>query len=417
MLLNFERALRVMKKYDVDALVAREHINIYYLTNYWDTQADGRWPYLVYGLLPRDKNKPAALVLPSVKLDRLSLWPSWVPNVVVYSDYSGRENIAQTKTGTHEPTAASWTGWPVRENTRLTELEKKWIELATYHSKKLSATSTWGLKKALKEAGLETSRIATDDPRIIHWMREMGMPNIDVVDGTNIFREIRMVKTHEEISIIRKAAKINEAACLYAASKATNGEVWESIENFYHTYMSKHGGRNGHIITNLGGLPHGKIIQNSPFLVDALGEYKNYFGDFGRTIVVGEPTKELQIRSQALKAGFEAACEAIKPGIKKSSIIKLTVETVKKSGFPEFFYVSPHSLGLEHTDQPIPLGPSIHSNDTDFVVEENMVINIDMPYFEWGWGTMHLEDTVLVKKNGIEPLTSLSDPLIVNDKN
>ena len=417
MLLNFERALRVMKKHDVDALVAREHINIYYLTNYWDTQADGRWPYLVYGLLPRDTNKPAALVLPSVKLDRLSLWPSWVPNVVVYSDYSGRENIAQTKTGTHEPTAASWTGWPVRENTRLTELEKKWIELAKYHSKKLSATSTWGLKKALQEGGLEKSRIATDDPRIIHWMREMGMPNMEVVDGTNIFREIRMVKTDEEISIIRKAAKINEAACLYAASKAIKGEVWENIENFYHTYMSKHGGRNGHIITNLGGLPHGKIVENSPFLVDALGEYKNYFGDFGRTIVVGEPTKELQIRSQALKAGFEAACEAIKPGIKKSSIIKLTVETVKKSGFPEFFYVSPHSLGLEHTDQPIPLGPSIHSKDTDFVVEENMVINIDMPYFEWGWGTMHLEDTVLVKKNGIEPLTSLSDPLIVNDKN
>ena len=43
-----------------------------------------------------------------------------------------------------------------------------------------------------------------------------------------------------------------------------------------------------------------------------------------------------------------------------------------------------------------------------------MILNIDMPYFEWGLGTMHLEDTILVNDNDIEFLTSMSDPLVLN---
>ena len=131
-------------------------------------------------------------------------------------------------------------------------------------------------------------------------------------------------------------------------------------------------------------------------------------------MIVGQPDDETIRRARALKAGFDAACTNIRPGIKKSEIISLTIDVVRKEGFPEFFYVSPHSLGLEHTDQPLPLGPAVHDDNTDFKIEKDMVLNIDMPYFEWGWGTMHLEDTVLVKDDGVEPLTSMSDPLIVN---
>ena len=201
MLLNYERAMQVMAKYQVDALVAREHINVYYLTDYWDTQADGRWPYLVYGLLPRNKSSPASLVLPTVKLDRLSLWPTWVPNIIAFSDYSGREHIEQNPEINEEPLAAPWLGWPVRRGATLTHLEKEWISLAKYHSKRLAATSTWGLYRALKEAGLSQARIGCDDPRIISWIQKMGMPDIEVIDATNLFREIRMVKSKEEINL------------------------------------------------------------------------------------------------------------------------------------------------------------------------------------------------------------------------
>jgi Xaa-Pro dipeptidase len=415
-LLNRDRAVEVMDRHGLTGLVAREHVNIYYLTDYWDTQADGRWPYLVYGLLPRDTDQPAALVLPTVKLERLSVWPTWVPNIVAFSDYSGREQHAAAAFDPtrEEPAAARWAGWPVRDGATLTPLEQSWADRAAAHADRLAATPAWGLKRALVDAGMTQGRIGSDDPRVIEWLHEMGLPGVEPVDATNIFREIRMVKSDEEVAILEQAAQINEAAAIAAAGAAGEGATWPEIETVYHVEMSKRGGRNGHIISGLGGLPHGKVVPGEPLLIDALGEYRNYFGDFGRTVIVGEPDALLRRRADAMWAGFERACEIIRPGLKRSVLIAEVIEAVQKAGFDDFFYVSPHSLGLEHTDHPIPMGPTVHGEWNDYALQAGMVINVDMPFFEWGWGTMHLEDTVVVTETGFRPLTSMSDALIVN---
>jgi len=415
-LLNRDRAVEVMDRHGLTGLVAREHVNIYYLTDYWDTQADGRWPYLVYGLLPRDPDQPAGLVLPTVKLERLSVWPTWVPNIVAFSDYSGREQHAAASFDPtrEEPPAARWAGWPVREGATLTPLEQTWADRAAAHADRLAATPAWGLKRALVDAGMTQGRIGTDDPRVIEWLHEMGLPDVEAVDATNIFREIRMVKSDEEVAILEQAARINEAAAVAAAGAAVEGATWPEIETVYHVEMSRRGARNGHIISGLGGLPHGKVVPGEPLLIDALGEYRNYFGDFGRTVIVGEPDALLRRRADAMWAGFERACEIIRPGLKRSVLIAEVIKAVQKAEFDDFFYVSPHSLGLEHTDHPIPMGSTVHGDWNDYALQAGMVINVDMPFFEWGWGTMHLEDTVVVTETGFRPLTSMSDALIVN---
>jgi len=416
MLLNRPRAVEVMERHDLVGLIAREHVNIYYLTDYWDTQADGRWPYLVYGVLPRDGDMPAGLVLPTVKLERLSVWPTWVPNIIAFSDYSGRERRDDDSPNPDqgEPPAIAWPGWPVREGATLTPLEQEWAARAGAHADRLAATPAWGLKRALVDAGMTQGRIGSDDPRVIGWLQDMGLPGIEAVEATNIFREIRMVKSATEIEILGQAARVNEAAGMAAAHAAVTGATWPEIETVYHVEMSLRGGRNGHIISGLGGLPHGKVVPGEPFLIDALGEYRNYFGDFGRTVIVGEPSAELSRRADAMWAGFERACEIIRPGLKRSTLIAEVIAAVQKAGFSDFFYVSPHSLGLEHTDHPIPMGPTLHGEWNDYALAADMVINVDMPFFEWGWGTMHLEDTVVVTADGFRPLTSTSPALIVN---
>ena len=74
-------------------------------------------------------------------------------------------------------------------------------------------------------------------------------------------------------------------------------------------------------------------------------------------------------------------------------------------GFPGFRDPVVHSLGLEHTDDPKPFGVQPQTKP-DQVLRPGMVVNVDMPHTEIGWGSIHLEDTVRVTADGCESLTS-----------
>jgi len=410
MLLNKERAYTVMDKYGLDGLVATQAINVYYLTDYWDLFSSGGWTFNSYAVLPRREDAPAGLVInAAINAERLSeVTPTWVPNVVMFSDYSGRsteESGVDAATG--EPEPAEWNGWPVREGATLTPLEQTWAERSRQHAPHMAATPAWGLRRILKDAGLESAKVGTDDPRVIGWMNNMGLGGVSAVEATNIFREIRMVKSDAEVALMREAAQINEAGVEAALAAVHDGALWDDIERAYYTEVSQRGGKGRYIVTTLGGLPHGKVVPGESLFLDSLAEYKHYLGDIGRTLVVGKPSDELVRRAKAMETGWNAACEMIRPGIARSTLIEKTVGVIQKAGFPEYFYVSPHSLGLEHTDNPVPLGDDVFAGgEFDFELQENMVINIDMPYFELGWGTLHLEDTIRVTGDGFEALTS-----------
>ena len=79
---------------------------------------------------------------------------------------------------------------------------------------------------------------------------------------------------------------------------------------------------------------------------------------------------------------------------------------IRGAGFPEYRGCVVHSLGLEHTDDPKVAGaqPGLKP---DAVLEPGMVVNVDMPYTEIGWGSVHIEDTVVITPQGCDPLTSL----------
>jgi Xaa-Pro aminopeptidase len=121
--------------------------------------------------------------------------------------------------------------------------------------------------------------------------------------------------------------------------------------------------------------------------------------------VLGEPSGEHRRRFAALRAGWDALRPLLRPGTRYSELERVAIETVRGNGFPEFRYVTPHGLGLEHTDDPKPLGAQ-PGTKPDQVLEAGMVINVDMPYTEIGWGSLHLEDTTLVTPDGHVLLTT-----------
>jgi Xaa-Pro aminopeptidase len=47
------------------------------------------------------------------------------------------------------------------------------------------------------------------------------------------------------------------------------------------------------------------------------------------------------------------------------------------------------------------------------VLEKNMVICIETPYYEIGWGGMNCENEVIVREDGCEPITNQNKELHV----
>ncbi len=139
--------------------------------------------------------------------------------------------------------------------------------------------------------------------------------------------------------------------------------------------------------------------------LDALGTYKQYHGDIGRCVVLGEPNDLMLQRHEALCRGWDAVQPLLRPGTRYSELASTAVNAIRHNGLPEFVYATPHGVGLEHTDDPKPAGVQ-QGMTADIVLEKGMALNVDMPFTDIGWGSVHLEDTVYMTDDGFEMFTS-----------
>ena len=397
MLLNHERAFELMDRYRLDGLVAQSSINVYYLSDYWGLLMNAqRFDAAYFAVLPRHEQAPATLILPSFEFRRLSSeGGTWMPDVRGYTT---------AEDGLPEPRGRPYLGWPVRAGVELSTREQEWIGFVERHRNTVAADAVSAVCEAVRNAGMSRGRLGTDEPRLADWLGQSGAA-ADVVCDANLFNEIRLVKTPAELELMRDAARINESALRAAARALREGADWHEIECCYFTSMASEGGRGSYFICGAGGLPSGRVRRNEPMMLDALGTYRQYHGDFGRCAIVGEPPAEMRRRHAALCAGWQAVLEGLRPGARYSALAQTAVETVRKVGFPEFAYATPHSLGLEHTDDPKPPGAQPGAQ-RDAILEPNMVLNVDMPFTEIGWGSVHIEDTVRITTSGFEPLTT-----------
>jgi Xaa-Pro aminopeptidase len=416
MLLNKARAYEVMDREGLDGLLAVNPINVYYLSDFWGALMRMRRTFYNYAVLPRREDAPAGLVLSGVELLRLHHRPAatWMPNRYgyVHPVYQDRRDFDPA---VEDPEAVEHgMKWPIRHGT-LGPADREYLEYVDSLRGGAAVNATYALKKALVDAGLGAARVGSDDPRVGPWLNQIGLPELTVQEATTTFREIRMVKTPDEIALLRRAARINEESLEVVIDSLRVGLRRDELEITYNTEVARRGGRGIYLSTGQSGKSNhlGFVLANEPITFDGLCEYGNYHGDLGRVAVCGEPSAEVAKRVAAIRVGCEVVLQVVKPGVKGRTVTDAVIDAVRKAGFAGFFFATPHSIGLEHSDHRIPIGPTLPGGNGEFVFEENMVFSIDMPYYEVGWGNLHMEDQILVTKNGVEPLTSCDTSLRV----
>ncbi|HUD29614.1 MAG TPA: M24 family metallopeptidase [Novosphingobium sp.] len=422
MLLNRERANLVMDRHGLDGLVAAFPENVYYLSDYWGPMFLMSRNYTLYALLPRDENASAALVMPGTGVYHLEHRPTWMPNVATFVtrvaprtprdfEFTTEELDLDQMVTTVSPDTPL-TPYPTRPGAEMAPRDLQLLDRYAAHQGRSEATAARALGRAIHDAGLGTGRLGFDDPRVLGWLREIGHTALDGVDALNVFKEIRMVKSPAEIELLRIAGRRGEEVLDGVIERMEVGMPLDALGDIHARLAAERECRSEWIIANIRGLATGAVEAGELIKLDSVVSYRQYRGDVGRSVYFGEPDAEMLRRSEAVSRALEIAYAEIRPGRTFKEIVDLTLAAVHREGFPSFVIAGPHSVGLEHTDHPVSVGAEMPGHHP-LAFEENMVFTLDMPYHEFGWGTTHVEDMMIVRKDGCEPITSMDTRLRV----
>jgi Xaa-Pro aminopeptidase len=410
---NRERAYKLMKEAGIDALVGAGEFNSRYLTNMRSVMSEMGMPFRIIGVMPADPSKPIIAIMPSVDIGRHTTPGREWPELVTYSGPSNVElyaNLTNIPAGQDVP-AVPARFWPADESAKLNDIEKLWEENSAKRPTMNAASPELALRKVLQELGLSKARIGIDEPAIADALAQYGMAEIKPVPADNLFRKLRMVKSPVELDRMRTVSKLNSEAGRATMQRLALGMEFEDVQAVFFEELAKRGGRPAFLVAGMtSGLRSGRLVKHEPFLIDCVGRFQGYCGDFARTLVFGTPPKELEKRSKIIGQLAQATFETLKPGVKYSEIRAVGAATLKKLGGDFQVGVGPHSVGMQHSDDagrddmPFPVR-------ADTVLEAGMVITVDLPTLEPGWGSTHMESLILITKDGAEWLDKHDDPL------
>ncbi|WP_088041692.1 Xaa-Pro peptidase family protein [Bacillus sp. EAC] len=240
----------------------------------------------------------------------------------------------------------------------------------------------------------------------------------DLVPVTGLIENLRLIKTDAEISVIKEASKIAEAAFDHILGFIRPGLTELEVSNELEFHMRKLGATSSSfdIIVASGArsaLPHGvasdKVIETGDFVTLDFGAYyKGYVSDMTRTVSVGEPNPELKkIYDIVLEAQLRGV-NGIQAGITGKQADDLTRDYITEKGYGEYYgHSTGHGIGLEVHEGP---GLSFRS---DLVLQPNMIVTCEPGIYIPNLGGVRIEDDLIVKNGGNENLMSSPKNLII----
>ena len=417
--LNKDRAREVMTALGIDGLVALRPHNVFYLANTVPVLTPFGEEYPGFATFASDPQQPSFLLTSTGNTWETANGERDVPEVITFAAPRNWQEYLDASAAQRriEPESAGKNGFgfAIKSDGELTSREQAWKQAQEFHNPGSAPTAAWAIVRALRRSGLDKGRIAVDDMRIAHLLASIGFDSVTVIDGDNVFRKIRHVKTPYEIGLLRIAQTITRDSALAAARAIEVGMTYQDFRQRLFTEAVARGGEPGFVLLGItqGLLPAGVVRKGDSYLLDCSIHYQMYQGDFARTVIVGEPRAESMRRFRAQQVGREAAFEVIRAGMPFREVEKIAREAMIKAGMPKNVpAISLHSVGLQHGDDPQRDRLPFKVRD-DHVLAENMTITLDLPYLEVGEGAGHNEDLLRITRNGYELLNDPSDPLIV----
>jgi Xaa-Pro aminopeptidase len=270
-----------------------------------------------------------------------------------------------------------------------------------------------------------------------------------LVDGSSLIRDVRKIKSPFEIDLMRRAGEIGQrvynkardflregmteiefGGLMEATAKALGHEGLIRVRSFNYEAYTWHvlSGPNGGIVSQsdspMGGLglsaafPVGASLRpmkaHEPILVDFGICYQGYQADQTRMFSIGKMDSKFVDAYDACRKIHDAVLAQTRPGADCENLFLDTLKLAEKLGYKDS-YLGPsglqcrfigHGIGLELNELPfLALGQS-------YPLEAGMTFALEPKIVFPGEGSVGLENTVLVTKDGCEFLTPLTQEIL-----
>lgn len=240
----------------------------------------------------------------------------------------------------------------------------------------------------------------------------------EITPVVGLIEQLRIIKTPEEISYLRKACEINDRVFERILKDIKVGISEKELSALCSYYLRIEGGDSkvseniflsGKRSSLISAPPIDNNIEYGDLILINFGScYKGYMSDFSRSVVVGNATqKQKEIYSIVQRAQM-AAIETIKAGVLAKEPYYASENIIRDTKYFPFHYKGMgHGIGLFLFEDPF-LGK--HSKN---ILEKNHVLTVEPGLYIPDWGGIRIEDMIVVTEDGYELLSKSSRDLII----
>ena len=125
--------------------------------------------------------------------------------------------------------------------------------------------------------------------------------------------------------------------------------------------------------------------------------------------MIGQADSVQQERCEALLDGELEQLRMAKAGIMAAELFNVAINRVREGALPNYRRNHcGHGIGISVHEF-----PQLNGANDKVPIEDSMVLCVETPYYEVGWGGMMVEDMIVIKNGGNEQLTHMPRELRV----
>ena len=288
------------------------------------------------------------------------------------------------------------------------------------------------LARHIRALGLENARIGVEMENYYysakaHAVLVEELPSATIMDATALVNWQRLIKSEEEITFIRNAARISEKVVQTAIDRSAPGvrkndlvadifhaaisgvdDIWGDYPGIIPLTPSGEDATAAHLTWN--GKP---MVEGEATFFELSGVYRRYHAPLCRTVFLGKPPQDMLDAEAAQIEGIEAGLDAARAGNRTCDIANAFMDVLAKHGIKREGRMG-YPIGLSYPPDWGERTASIRTED-ETVLEPGMVFHFMPALWMDTWG-LETTETILITEDGpAEAFCNIPRKLFVKD--